>query len=49
MKKKEGIEMKCVRCNYIWRYKGLSKWFLSCPRCRRNMKVSLLKEKESRK
>jgi len=43
-----GIKMECPRCGYKWIYKGLSKWFASCPRCRRGIRVPLVKNKEAK-
>ena len=31
--------MKCKKCGYSWEYKGKSKFYASCPRCRTNIKI----------
>jgi len=28
------MKIKCPKCDYEWDYKGKSKYYLSCPRCR---------------
>lgn len=33
------MDLKCQRCGYEWDYKGKSKWYASCPRCRTTVKV----------
>lgn len=35
--------MICPKCNYNWDYKGVAKYWLSCPRCRTNISVNLTK------
>jgi Zn finger protein HypA/HybF involved in hydrogenase expression len=31
--------LKCNKCDYEWLYKGHAIYYLSCPRCRTNIKV----------
>lgn len=31
--------LKCKRCKYVWDYKGKSKWYTSCPRCKTTIKT----------
>lgn len=33
------MKIKCKGCGYVWDYKGESEYYVSCPRCRRNIKV----------
>jgi hypothetical protein len=37
----KGITLKCHRCLYVWRYKGVSVWFTSCPRCKTTIRTTL--------
>lgn len=39
MNKEKGIEIICPKCEYAWNYKGKSKYYTSCPRCRANIKL----------
>ena len=34
MGKNHNLECKCHRCNYVWQYRGDSKFIASCPRCK---------------
>ena len=34
------MKLRCQRCGYEWDYKGQSKWYASCPRCRSSVKVN---------
>ncbi len=31
--------MICPKCEYEWEFKGKSKYYTSCPRCRANIKI----------
>jgi len=33
------MKLKCKRCEYEWDFKGQSKWYASCPKCRTTIKV----------
>jgi hypothetical protein len=35
------IKLKCPnkRCNYIWEFKGKSKFYTSCRKCRYNVNI----------
>lgn len=36
------MKIKCQRCKYEWEYKGKSKWYTSCPKCRTSINVRKL-------
>lgn len=38
------VRVVCSKCGYEWEYRGLSKFYASCPMCRR---VNKLKERLS--
>lgn len=33
-------------CSYEWNYKGSSEYYVSCPRCRRNVFIRKLLKKD---
>ena len=33
------MKLKCQNCKYVWNYKGKSRYYASCPRCLRKVKV----------
>ena len=33
------MKLKCQRCGYEWDYKGKSKWYTSCPKCKTSVKI----------
>jgi len=35
----DGIELKCKRCEHVWRYKGKSKYYATCPQCLNKVRV----------
>lgn len=37
------IPIKCKKCSYKWNYRGISKYYASCPMCRT---VNKIKEEE---
>ena len=41
------MKMKCrnPRCNYVWDYKGRSKFYVTCPHCYNKVKIELGEEK----
>jgi len=32
-------KIRCPKCRYTWNYTGKSKYYCSCPRCRKNIKI----------
>lgn len=34
------IIINCKRCGHRWTYKGNSVYYVSCPRCRNNIKLN---------
>jgi predicted Zn-ribbon and HTH transcriptional regulator len=43
------MNLKCKRCGYEWDYHGKSKWYVSCPRCKTNIRVRELIEEQKLK
>ena len=40
------MKLKCNHCGYEWNYKGKSKYYATCPRCLRKVKVRTFGERE---
>jgi len=38
------IKLKCRNCDYKWKYKGMSLYYTSCPRCLYRVKIPFDKE-----
>jgi len=38
-----NMKLKCQRCGYEWNYKGKSKWYTSCPKCKTSVKIKELR------
>ena len=34
------MRVKCHICKYEWNYKGLNKFYATCPRCLRKVKLA---------
>jgi DNA-directed RNA polymerase subunit RPC12/RpoP len=41
--------LKCRNCRHIWEYRGKSKWYATCPRCKWKVRVKEEPIKASRK
>ena len=33
------MKIKCNHCEYEWEYKGVSKFYASCPKCLMKVKI----------
>ncbi|MGC9132573.1 MAG: hypothetical protein ACP5HJ_02955 [Candidatus Micrarchaeia archaeon] len=43
---KNGREVKCNRCGYVWIYKGNNPYYATCPRCHRLVKIGEVKKED---
>ncbi|MEW6222653.1 MAG: hypothetical protein AB1476_05015 [Candidatus Hadarchaeota archaeon] len=34
------MKLHCKKCGYNWEYRGKSKFYATCPRCLRKVKVA---------
>jgi len=42
------MKLNCKRCGYGWDYRGKSKFYATCPRCLRKVKIEELPKKVKR-
>jgi len=33
------MKIKCKKCKHEWEYKGESKYYVTCPRCHKNINI----------
>jgi predicted nucleic acid-binding Zn-ribbon protein len=33
------MEVRCTRCGHRWNYRGASRYYATCPRCLRKVKL----------
>jgi len=38
-KEKKPIELKCQRCEHVWKYTGDAEYWTSCPYCKTSVSV----------
>ena len=46
MKKMVYMKIKCKHCGNSWDYKGKSKQYLACPKCKNTVNINELTEKD---
>jgi phage FluMu protein Com len=39
-----GIKLRCRHCGHVWEYKGMSRYYATCPVC--HYKVNIMKSKD---
>jgi len=37
------MEIKCLKCNHVWNYKGTSDYYVTCPRCYKKINLRRIK------
>ena len=42
MKTLEILQVKCRKCSYEWEYKGRSRYYVTCPQCRKHFNIRYL-------
>jgi len=40
------LKIRCKNCGHSWDYKGKSKWYLACPKCKNTININELTEKD---
>lgn len=40
------MEIKCDNCGHEWDYRGKTKWYLACPKCKNTINISEVTEKK---
>jgi len=38
----EILQVKCPKCSYEWKYKGRSRYYVTCPQCRKQFNIRYL-------
>ena len=44
--KKDNMNIKCENCGNSWDYKGKSKWYLACPKCKNTVNINKLTDED---
>ena len=42
------MKIKCKKCGHVWDYTGDSDYYVTCPRCRRNIKKLKVEEEDKK-